>query len=259
MKKLILYILVLSITVYISGCTGNSNKGSAFDDPSIEDEELITAEELIEFYEVDDSTVPEKYIDIYIDHFNLTRGKVKKYTNWNYYDHIKEDYDAGIEYDYSPDTKLNIKTYLTDVDPQEFMKVSQYFFIEFDHRLKETNSTVLEIMCVDFEHMKIYFAGDYLNYDTDSDIMRAELKEEDKDEIRAGFLEHVNFNPPFDRMINIDNYSFTLWIVSDERECVQLKGTDLDAIGFPGFDDYWKDLYKKYFETEYSLSYEITE
>ncbi|MBR4341935.1 MAG: hypothetical protein IKP88_04345 [Lachnospiraceae bacterium] len=255
MKRTIVFILLLSLIMCISGCSGKDKKKSLFDVQQIEDDDLVSVEDFKEFYGVDVSVIPNSYIDIYINHFNITMSKMERYSNWNYYEHMKIDYEAGTVYEYSPDTRLKIKTFLSNVDPQEFMDHYQYVFIDFEHLLPISKTSVLEIMCIDFDHMKIYFAGDYLDINDEENIMAAQLTDEDKATIREGILEHVNFDAPNTRRLDTDSYTFTIWIVSDERECVKLSGTDLDEIGFPGFTKYWKDLYKQYFGTDYVFNY----
>ncbi len=81
-------------------------------------------------------------------------------------------------------------------------------------------------MFVDFKHMKIYYGGTRDDYSDAKGVLSADLTQEDKDDL-----------------------------FSNDNELVYLRGTDQDSLGFPGFDDYWKGIYKKYFGKEYSFPY----
>ena len=213
--------------------------------------ELISVDEFKNKYNLDDGEIPDEYIERYIDCYGYSKSDLNN-SLVNHGAKLKDDYEKGIVYGYSLDTRLMVSNLIDKSNlSDEFYDNTEYIFIEFTRSLKTTDANKFELMSIDLKNLKIYYGGDRRNYSDAEGIKSAELTEEDKKNICEEIRTHININAPDGRSREMEDYSFKLWIFSENNQYVGFESTDKDEKGFPGFDTYWKELYKKYFGEEF--------
>ena len=218
---------------------------------NVEKVELITVEEFKNKYSLKDGEIPDEYIEKYIECYGYSKSDLNN-SLVNHGAKLKDDYEKGVVYGYSLDTRFLVSNMIDKNDlSDEFFDNTEYIFIEFTRSMKSSDVYKYELMSINLKNNKIYYGGDRRNYSDADDIQSADLTEEDKKAICDEIRNHINVNAPDDRKREMEAYSFKLWIFSENNQYVGFESTDKDENGFPGFDTYWKELYKKYFGEEF--------
>jgi len=218
-------------------------------------EELISVDEFKNKYNLLDTEIPNEYIEKYIEYYMFTKSDLAN-SLVNHGERVKSDYEEGKQYGYSLEAKLYASRQIDKSEiSDESLENIEYIFIEFSRTMSQSDAYSFELMSIDFNAMKIYYGGDRKNYSDAEEIKFAELTEEDKEEISKDIRNHIKFDSIGNKSIQSEDYSFDLWIITNDKQFIRIEGADKDEEGFPGFDGYWKELYNKYFGEEYAFPY----
>ena len=109
-----------------------------------------------------------------------------------------------------------------------------------------------ESMVIDLKEGKIYYTrqniDDYINYE-----LSAELSAEDVESIRSELPTHIDENNGLGDYGMSGDYTFMIKMNAADGTVKYYDGNQGDEEHFPGFDTYWKTLYKTYFGEEYEF------
>ena len=207
----------------------------------------ITAEEFMAYYSITEEQVPVEYVQSYIDEFDVTSEQLEKY---NLGADMLSAYELGLIYGY------NVNSIFQGPSSEEalvdYMKQAEV--IEFSFGMHYGSELAYgESMVIDLKEGKIYYTrqniDDYINYE-----LSAELSAEDVESIRAELPTHIDENNGLGDYGMSGDYTFMIKMNAADGTVKYYDGNQGDEEHFPGFDTYWKTLYKTYFGEEYEFT-----
>ncbi len=246
-------IVIATILLFLlSGCSNNGKRGSEenMSSTSINNTddraEQVSAKEFMEYYSITDEQVPVEYVESYIDEFNVTKDQLEK---WNLGADVKSAYELGLVYGYNVNKIFQgsgstepIADYMKQAEVVQF-----YFGMHYGSELAYGES-----MVIDLKEGKMYYTrkniDDYINYE-----LSAELTATDVEGIRSELPTHIEENKGVGDYGMSGDYTFMIKMNAADGTVKYYDGNQGDEEHFPGFDEYWKGLYKKYFGEEYKF------
>lgn len=270
MKKCI--IMLMACMLLLAGCEKekreNSGTGSSIEENDIDGRtddsmnnyntteakvEYVTAKEFMEYYSITEEQVPADYVQAYIEHWRITMDDLKRDQVEHLKEHLFWRYESGDVYGY--DINRIFDEEASNEKLSEYMKQAEV--ILFDFEMHDGSELVYgRPMVIDLKEGKIYFShgreeeytADYINFE-----LSAELSDEDIAAIRKELPEHIEENKGVGDFGMSMDYSFRIKMLAADGTTKYYDGDSGDEEHFPGFDGYWKGLYKKYFGEEYEF------
>ena len=256
-KRYILLLSFLMMIVFFVGCSKNPNFDStdkettnteivnASVEPGTEeiDTKIVSVEEFMEYYGVEDTDIPREYILDYIIYYRFNKASLTKNDYWA---ELSKDYENGVIYRTSANSILYGVP--SDLPLEEYIKTADVILIEF----KMSYGSELQYgrrVAIDLKDKKIYYSTKNMPDYADAD-MCADLTDEDVQSIRAELPKHILEKQEEVSGYNLD-YSFEIMMKDSEYNNKFYRGYSGDEINYPGFDAYWKELYKKEFGEEF--------
>lgn len=205
---------------------------------------IVTVQEFKDFYHMTDE-VPDDYIEAFIEHFAWKKEDLEA-AKLDYV--CKDSFSKNEQYGYSIGNRMY--GYAVNAKLSEFMPNTKYIYMDLAINDSGNELTHFTSLVIDFNHHIICYGGSPDSYNT-SDYV-AELTEEDEKMICREIVKHVS-DDLVKSETNIEaNYSFFLRFIDDGGNYMTYQGNDKDENNFPGFDEYWKTLFKHYFKAEYN-------
>ncbi|MBQ9936560.1 MAG: hypothetical protein IJO70_11995 [Lachnospiraceae bacterium] len=246
-----LIVVAAILLLFISGCKNNDERGNGDNmnttSTSITDVKIkVTAEEFMAYYSITEEQVPEDYVQSFIDEYNITsdqlgRGHMERILLDAYKNGEVFGYDVNSIFQ-GPGSKEAIADYMKQAEVVQF-----YFGMHYGSELAYGES-----MVIDLKEGKIYYTreniDDYINYE-----LSAELTATDVEGIRAELPTHIEENKGVGDYGMSGDYTFMIKMNATDGTTKYYDGNQGDEEHFPGFDGYWKSLYKKYFGEEYKF------
>ena len=250
MKKNIAVFFVLSILMafFTFGCDNASDKNALGKDNNVKaivetDNEVVSVDRFMEYYGVTETDIPRDYILDFIMEYKLREDTLAKKDYWT---SVSNDYQNGVIY--GTDTGSIFQGTPSELPIEEYIKNADVINIDFDMYYSGELSYPRRIT-LDLKNKKIYYATKSLTYYTDAD-MCADLTDEDVEGIREELPKHLSEKVEKVTEYNLD-YTFTIRMKDPEYNTKAYRGNSGDEINYPGFDAYWKELYKKKFGEEF--------
>ena len=216
--------------------------------------EYVTAKEFMEHYSITEDQVPADYVQAFIDDLCITADELERDERENIKGDLLWAYENGVLYGYNINRIFQGKA--SNENLSEYMKQAEV--IMFDLEIHDGSELVFgQIMVIDLRDGNIYFSRgreeeyteDYINFE-----LVAELSDDDIVAIRKELPEHIEENKGVgDFGMSVD-YSFRIKMLAADGTTKYFDGDSDDEEHFPGFDGYWKGLYKKYFGVEYEFT-----
>jgi len=251
MKKYI--IVMIACMLLLAGCEkGNEDSMSNTDNATEARVEYVTAKEFMEYYSITEDQVPADYVQAYIEQWRVTTDDLKKDEDESFKKFLISDYENGVIYGY------NIYTiFLGEASNEklsEYMKQADVIMFTIETR-GTCGSMYLRHMVIDLREGKIYFSyseekiytDDYINW------LAAELSDEDVAAIRKEIPEHIAEDKNIKDSKEYD-YSISIQMRAADWTTKYFQDYGNRKVYFPGIDEYWKGLYKKYFGEEYEFT-----
>lgn len=214
---------------------------------SDEMEQIISAEDFMEFYNISETDVPRDYVQSYIWEYGLPQ-KIKQ-------DDVEKKWGEKVILAYK--TGKPMGEYLgslfhgpeSNLELEEYLENADIILFDFNMRFgKERYST--NKMTIDLKNKIIYFTQNNTDKYTESEL-KAELSDDDVQKIREELPKHIVEGNGVGTYGVSSEYSFVINMKADDYSTKSFSGDYGDETHFPGFDEYWKTLYKDYFGVEY--------
>jgi len=249
-----------NVTVELNEPTIKTEKDTTLEGTTLDGEkskiakELVTVDEFKKFYGIEDTEIPDEYIEKFIGFYGYSLEDLKNLKG-NQFLILKKHYEEGKVYGYSLANKFGTKNVKPDTKIEDFIYNTDYIYFDFAHYTSSTDACYFDKMVIDFKHKIICYGGDEFNYSDGENILKANLSDEEISEIREEIVKHINTNNMASELKPTERnyYSFNLWFISDKDGNVGVRGYGFDEKGYPGLDGYWKGLYKRYFGEDYKL------
>lgn len=254
------YILLLQLLILILfavGCDINSDLDpndenekntdivKLSDEKDIEemDNEIVSVERFMEYYNVTETDIPRDYILDFIMQYRFREDTLAKSDYWTM---VSADYSNGVIY--GTDTGRIFQGTPSSISLEEYIKKADVIVIEFGMYFGGELAYPRRIT-LDLKNKKIYYAAKMLSDFTDADKC-ADLSEEDVQSIRDELPKHISEKMKEVSNNNLD-YTFCIMMKDSEYNIKGYRGNSGDEINYPGFDAYWKELYQKKFDEEF--------
>lgn len=254
-KNVFCGLLIVFITVII-GCNvdqiGNETQSEMI---SVElnseqiNKQYITVERFKEFYQMTDTTIPDDYIQGFILQYSMTEKSLEDTPNGKAL--VEKCYKRGDVF--GNDVGALVNGNESSKPLEDFISDTEIVAIEFDMRFGEELSYA-EQMIIDFKNSKIYYSQKQGGLDYTQSDFSADLTSEQMGNIREELLIHINENAETASYGSSSDYSYTIRFVDAMKNKKSYKGDAGDEVNFPGFDAYWKQLFKDSFGEEYKFS-----
>lgn len=216
--------------------------------------EYVTAEEFMEYYSITEDQVPADYVQAFLDDCPLTMDDLKRDKTENLKYYLLTDYENGIIYGYNINRIFRGRK-ASDEALSEYMKQAEV--ILFDFSMHDGSELAYgRVMVIDLREGKIYFSHgrekeytqDYINFE-----LAAALSEDDIAAIRKELPAHIGEDKGVGDF-GMDDYGISIRMLAADGTVKYFDGHSGQEEYFPGFDEYWKGLYKKYFGKEYEFT-----
>lgn len=216
-------------------------------DSSVEEAQVlqkVTAEEFMYYYSLSEEDVPVEYVQSFIDEYDITYDDMKK-GGLGYV--LLTSYENGETFGHDVDKVFKGPR---NQDPLiEYIEQTEVIEFSFGmHYGSEKASS--ESMVIDLKERKIYYTRgsevDYTKFELSS-----ELTTEDVESIRETLPTHIAEDKGQADFGGYGNYTFRIKMVATDETTKYYEGNQGDEEYFPGFDKYWKNLYKTYFGEPY--------
>lgn len=256
-KRYIFLSLFLAMTLFFAGC----DKNSGFDSADIDTEntgvvnsseekdteemvdEIVSVEKFMEYYGVTETDIPRDYILDYIMEYRFRESTLAKS---NYWTSVSNDYHNGVVYGTNlgrifqgTPSELTLEEYIKKADVID-IDFKMYYGGELYYPRR---------MTLDLKNKKIYFSTNRIDDYTDAEKC-ADLSDEDVQSIRDELPKHISEKQDYVSEYNLD-YTFVIGMKDPEYNIKSYRGNSGDELNYPGFDTYWKELYKKKFGEEF--------
>ena len=254
-KRNFLLLLFLVMTLIFAGCgkdsgstdndTNKTEIVNSSEEKSTEkiDDEIVSVEEFKEYYGVKDTDIPREYILDYIMHYRFRKYTLAKSDYWS---ELSDDYENGVIY------RTDIGSFLygarSELPLNDYIKTADVIVIEFQMSYGSELQYYRSIT-LDLRDKKIYYSTRNMSDYTDADKC-SDLTDEDVQSIRDELPKHISENQGEVSGYNLD-YSFEIMMKDSEYNNKYYRGYSGDELNYPGFDTYWKELYKKKFGEEF--------
>lgn len=244
LKKSIIYLFLLVIIISNIGCSNSQNKKEEI---SAEDEKLdqiINVDDFMEYYNISEEEVTRDYVEGYIWHYRLCYKNMQEDRENYYRDEVILFYKVGKDMDEYLSSMFHGS--ISDLPIEEYMKNAAFIDFEFDmFRGQEVN-----FMVIDLKNKMIYFTRKNSQFYKEYE-MQAELTDDDVKRIREELPKHIVEGKGYGTYGVSQEYCFRINMKANDYSTKFYNNDYGDEEHFPGFDDYWKSLYREYFGEEY--------
>jgi len=151
---------------------------------------------------------------------------------------------------YETDTGRIFQGTPSELPLEEYIKKADVIVIEFN-MYYGGELAYPRRMALDLKNKRIYFATRFLSDYTDAEKC-ADLTDEDVQSIRDELPKHISEKKDKESGYNLD-YTFNIRMKDPEYNIKGYSGNSGDELNYPGFDAYWKELYKEKFGEEFIL------
>ncbi len=141
-------------------------------------EDLVSVDRFKYIYEMEDTDIPDDYIEKYIDTYKL-REKEMLTMSLNCGFHMQADYEDGKVYGFSEESLCNRS--IAWSNPQD-LGVPEYIFITLSPS-PFGEVRVQNLLAIDFRHMIICYGGSNKNYSDGEQVITADLTGDDRNKI----------------------------------------------------------------------------
>ena len=254
-KRYNILLLFLMMTLFTVGCDINSDStdndsknteiinSSEEDSTEIIDDKIVSVEEFMEYYSVKDTNIPREYILDYIMHYRFRKDTLSKNDYWS---ELSDDYENGVIY--RTNTGSILYGTQSELPLNDYIKTAEVIIIEFQMSYGSELQYGRRI-AIDLKDKKIYYSTKNMSDYTDADKC-SDLTDEDVQSIREELPKHISEKQEEVSGYNLD-YSFEIMMKDSEYNNKFYRGYSGDESNYPGFDAYWKELYKKHFGKEF--------
>ena len=253
----IILLPLLIMTLFAAGCSMNydsdSNdkdiknteivKSSDEKDTEEMDNEIVSVEKFMEYCGVTETDIPRDYILDFIMEYRFREDTLAKSDYWSM---VSTDYSNGVIY--GTNTGRIFQGTPSEIPLEEYIKNSDVIVIGFQMYYGGELAYPRRIT-LDLKNKKIYYAEKMLSDYTEADKC-ADLTDEDVQSIRDELPKHISEKIEEVSDYNLD-YTFSIMMKDPEYDIKAYKGNSGDELNYPGFDAYWKELYKKKFGEEF--------
>lgn len=167
-------------------------------------------------------------------------------TRESYWDMVSNDYNNGVVY--GTDTGSIYQGTPSELPLEDYIKTVDVIVIEFA-MYYGGELAYPRRLTLDLKNKKIYYATRLLSDYTDAE-KSADLTDEDVQSIRDELPKHISEKQDKGAEYNLD-YTFDISMKDPEYNIKCYKGNSGDEHNYPGFDAYWKKLYKEKFGEEF--------
>ena len=216
-------------------------------------EEIVyaTAEEFMEYYDISEEQIPKEYIQQFIKYYYVTPDELEefdKYSGQSPYVLLIDNYDEGVNYKYLVASIFQGPG--SDEALVDYIDKAEVICIEFGMHYG-SELAYGECMTIDLREGKLYYSRSSEDDYSKSDLC-VDLSEEDMALIRKELPNHIEENKGVTDFGGSDaDYNFMINMRATDDSTKYYVGNQGDEENFPGFDEYWMGLYKKYFGEEY--------
>lgn len=244
LKKYFIYAVLLMIISINVACNNSQNKKEEISAENEKMNQIINVDDFMEYYNISEGEVPRDYVGNYICHYRLCYEDMQKDQKNLWGNKVISAYKAGDDLDkylgsmfHGPESELSLEDYMDNADIIAF---------EFNMvRGQESNK-----MLIDLKNEKIYFtrksSEEYKEFE-----MQANLTDDDVKRIREELPKHIVEGKGYGTYGISQEYYFRIHLRADDYSTKFYNNDYGDEEHFPGFDDYWKSLYREYFGEEY--------
>ena len=252
-QRNILLLSFLVMALLLVGCDINSNFDSAEKDTIGKSgkendnkelyNEIVSVDRFLEYYGVTETDIPRDYILDFIMEYRFREDMLPKKDYWAM---VSADYDNGVLY--GTDTGRIFQGTPSELPLKEYIKNADVIVIEFA-MYYGGELAYPGRMALDLKNKRIYYATRMLSDYTEAEKY-ADLTDEDVQSIIDELPEHISEKIDEVNEYNLD-YTFTIMMKDPDYNIKGYRGNSGDELNYPGFDTYWKELYKKKFGKEF--------
>ena len=210
--------------------------------------QIISCEKFMEYYGISENDVPKEYVEAFIWEYLIRDDITQKDEKKVFGTQVQTDYKNGVKYGVNLGKIFRGPSSQLPID--EYMKNADIISIEFGLK-DETGTNQLDMLVIDLKNQKMYQSNNNISDSNYTNIENAvNLSEEDVKAIREELPSHISEDGQGNYGVSKE-YSFIIRMKADDYSTKFFNGDCGDELHFPGFDDYWKSLYKKYFDITY--------
>ena len=248
-------VLGTACTKETADCTVNANANPLTDlenDPEyIEriNSPIIGAEEFVKYYNMPIDKVPLEFLDDYIWENQITVYEVEHDEIESYRMHAVNAYYNGESCGKNLE-RIFYRNPSSDLPLEDFMKNADVILMDFHTPGPDYLLEPMLTVVVDLENKKIYSKGPEDPYSCDDYTKMkksADLSDEDIEKISEELPLHIKENIPPKNYSELPDYFYEIKIKAKDHSAKVFEGYQGANERFPGFDDYWEELYEKYF------------
>lgn len=213
-------------------------------------EQIINVDDFMEFYDISETDVPKEYVQSYIMEYRLPQRIKLDDVNKKWGEKVISAYILGKPMGenlgsvfHGPKSDLKLEEYMENADLILFD-----FNMFFGNELYTPNK-----MVIDLKNKKIYFTKTNLENYKEFEMV-ADLSDDDIQRIKEELPECIKEDNEEGSYGTSTEYSFVINMKASDYSTKFYSGDFGDETHFPGFDVYWKKLYKEYFGKEYYFS-----
>lgn len=258
---LILIIFIISINV---GCN-KTKESSVYGINSIEEdlyvnEEnddqydmniMISVDDFMELYNISESEVPRDYVESYIMEYRLPNTLEQDDVDKVWGDKVVLAYKTGKPMGETLGSLFNGTQ--SDLHLDEYINNADIIAINFNMRFGNERYED-NCMVIDLKNKMIYFTRTNSEKYKDFEL-KAELSDDEVQQIRDELSKHIVEEGSGTYGVS-DEYSFIIKMKANDYSTKMFSGDYGDETHFPGFDEYWKSLYREYFGEEYAFDFQ---
>ena len=248
LKKLLLNTLILMIISFNIGCNDIQVDQIKEQEADNEEDQIISAEDFMAFYDISQEEVPIDYVESFIWEYRLPQ-KIKQ-------DGVKWGEKAILAYKTGKPMGEDLGSLfhgpISELKLNEYIKNADIILFDFNMRLGNELYSPSK-MIIDLKNKMIYFTYKETEKYKESE-MCAELSDEDVQRIREELPKHIVEGNGVGSNGVSNEYSFIINMKAADYSTKAFSGDCGDEEHFPGFDEYWKELYRQCFDEEYQLS-----
>lgn len=264
LKRFIINILIITAICSLNVACNNKNDSLSIrysnisktdlnnmnNEINIDDNQLITADEFMDFYEILESEVPSDYVDRYIWEYRLPRRIMQDDVDKMWRDKVilayKSGKSVGEKFDYifhGPESDLELEEFMNNVD---------FILIDFNMYYGNEYYTVNK-MAIDFLNKEICFTTK--NFENYKDFeKRAILSEEEVKKLREELPKHIIECDDHSNCKYNSDYSFQIKMKANDYSTKSYYGNSGDDTHYPGFDEFWNALYERVFGKKFNFA-----
>lgn len=203
-------------------------------------------EEFMEYYNISEDEIPKDYIQDLIWIYSI--GPDFKENQTDAGDTVKRFYQNNRDLYLSLNDHFNGA--YTNLPLEEYMQ--NVTMIKFRFSFEDGEFGVFNEGAIDLKEGKIYYDHGVLAK-LDSAEYTADLSDEEIESIRRELPKHIVEDVASGELQGLNDYGIEIRMRDDKYETKYIIVTGSNEAGAPGFDEYWKTLFKNSFGEEWKL------